>query len=622
MFFDSDNSKEAIKTRMFRVALTFWHVKNMDELDPLVKILMEALSAELYDVTNDIKNAESRILEKMAHLLAPDLLTAPVPAHAIMQARPAEASEVITADSQFYTQSKMVSKQDGPKDTSVDLCFSAVNSVKIFDAKIGYLFSGSSLYFFDQEGNRNIAGQATKGIPVPESCVWFGLKIHPHNRNIDRMRFFFDFNNVDISSAEQFYQYLPLCRWSINEVQLSVSPGLQEGERASLHREQDILNSDLMHSLRHNVISYYDKKFITIDDNIVEIKPESLKPYPDQFKKVLSQSTLQKLNEGLLWVKVVFPTSIRQELLDELNVKVNAFPVMNAKKNDLRYRLRGGRNIIPLPNIPNERFVAIKSFTDGVKEYKAIPYRKSGDEALGTYNLRIGGMERFDSRNGKEMIEYLLQLLRSESAAFSAIGRDYIISTLKEMNQLIAMMEQKTNTALSDALEIPHYIIVKPEENQEIMFVEYWTTNINLANNIRSGTKLQQSSGVTCKSDSLVLLTATMGGKDKLKSEEELHAFKYSLLTRGRIVTVEDIRSFCFYELGSRLGNVTVKRGFLISENPKVGAKRTVDVILTPANHKTEDQDEWNLICNQLRSKLQTKSGMSYNYRIMSGGVS
>ena len=603
---------------MFRVALAFWQVKNIDELDPLVKILMEALSAELYDIINDVKSAESRILEKMAHLLAPDLLTAPVPAHAIMQARPADASEVVTSDSQFYTEKKIASKQDGPIDTSVDVYFSAVNSIKIFDAQIGYLFTGSGLYVFDQTGNRILAGQATKGIPVNESSIWLGVKGSPRIANINGMSFFFDFNNVAVSSSEQFYQYLPLCKWYIDESQLSVSPGMHAAEKESVSQEDNILDPDVMHALRNNINSYYEKKFITVTDNSFEIKPENLKPYPGAFQTVLPPSALQKLNEALVWIEIVFPACIQQEVLKELSVKVNAFPVINCKKSDIRYRLRSGRNIIPLPGVPNERFVAIKSFTDGVKEYKAIPFKKSGEEALGTYNLRTGGMERFDSRNAKEMIQYLLELLRSESAAFSSIGRDYIASTLKDMNQLIALMEQKTNTALSDAIEIPNYIIVKPEENQEIMFVEYWSTNTHIANNIRSGTKLLQSSGTAARSDSLVLLTATLGGKDKLKSEEKLHAFKYSLLTRDRIVTVEDIRSFCFFELGNRLSNVTVKRGFIISENPKEGAKRTVDVTLTPASQKVGDQDEWEQLCNQLKSKLQTKSGMSYNYRLLS----
>ncbi|MDB5250014.1 MAG: hypothetical protein JWQ40_4408 [Segetibacter sp.] len=617
MFFDTDNSKEAIKTRMLRVALTYWDTKNTDDLDPLVKLLMEALSAELYDVINDIRTAEGRILEKMAHLLAPDLLTAPTPAHAIMQAMPGEPSETITAEDQFYVEKKIASKQDGPLDTSVDLFFTAVNKVRIFDAQVVSLFSGSNLYLFDPAANKMLAGAASKGVQSTECCIYLGLSINSRIKNINGLSFFFDLKNIDPSVADFFYQFLPFTRWYLDGREIMVHSGMHDTEKIPNGDEVNITSTDLLQSTQKNINNYYQKKFITIADERFEVTSDDCKQYPDAFINLLSPVVLQKLTNKLIWLKVVFSTNIQQELLNEITVRANAFPVMNCKRNDLRYRLRSGRNIIPIPNVHNERFLAVRSFTDGNVKYKPIPFRKPGDEEVGTYTLRTGGLERFDSRNGREMIHYLLELLRSESAAFSAFGHDFIASTLKEMNQFIALMEQKTNSNLGDTLEIPNYLIVKPVEHSELMFVEYWTTNMDLANNLRSGTRLQQSGGVSLKSDSLVMLTSTMGGKDKLKAEEKLYAFKYGLLTRDRIVTVEDIRSFCFYELGTKLNTVKVKKGYEMSGNPKEGIKRTIDVILTPAN-KVVDFTEWELACGQLKSKLETRSGMSNHYRIIS----
>lgn len=618
MFFDSDNSKEAIKTRMLRVALTYWETKNTDELDPLVKLLMEALSAELYDVVNDIRNAEGRILEKMAHLLAPDLLTAPSPAHAVMQALPAEPSEILSQDDQFYFEKKIASKQDGPLDTSVDIYFTAVNKVRIFNAQISYIFSASNLYSFDENANKLLTGSALRGVQTNESCIWLGMNVHSRITNIKGMAFFFDLKNVDTAVADFFYQFLPLSKWYIDEREITIYPGIRHEENTGRDSaEGNMADSDVIHSVKKNINNFYEKKFITIADDEFAAEDNQTKPYPDIFKSSFSPPVLQKITGKSVWIKIVFPTNIQPEILNELIVKVNAFPAMNCKLNELRYRLRSGRYIIPIPNVANERFLAVKSFTDGHTTYKAIPVKKSAEEEPGTYTLRTGGLERFDSRNGKEMIQYMLELLRSESAAFSAFGHDFIATTLREMNQFIALMEQKTNATINDATEIPNYIIVRPAENQEMMFVEYWSTNMNLGNNVRSGTRLQQSSGIAVKPDSLMLLTSTIGGKDKLKSEEKLNAFKYGLLTHDRIVTVEDIKSFCFYELGNRLTNVTVKRGFVISDNPKEGAKRTIDVIVSPSN-KIAGTEEWDQLCSQLKSKLQTRSGMSYNYRILS----
>src|ERR1700712_2816672 len=98
-----NDSKETIKNRMLRHALNYWSIKNTEDLDPIVKLILEALSAELYNLGNEIKDIQVRILEKIASLLAPEFLTSANPAHALMQASPAEPTELLTSMTSFYT---------------------------------------------------------------------------------------------------------------------------------------------------------------------------------------------------------------------------------------------------------------------------------------------------------------------------------------------------------------------------------------------------------------------------------------------------------------------------------------------------------------------------------------
>ena len=104
MFSGVSNSKEVIKSRMLKHALNYWNIKSTEDLDPIVKLILEALSAELYNMGNDLKDTEVRLLEKIANLLAPEFLSCPNPAHAIMHATPVEAQEWLTATLHFYTQ--------------------------------------------------------------------------------------------------------------------------------------------------------------------------------------------------------------------------------------------------------------------------------------------------------------------------------------------------------------------------------------------------------------------------------------------------------------------------------------------------------------------------------------
>ena len=308
---------------------------------------------------------------------------------------------------------------------------------------------------------------------------------------------------------------------------------------------------------------------------------------------------------------------MQQESLDEVYVYLNTLPVMNRQLNDLKFRLKGGSNIIPLKTAALEQFLSVKSLSDETRQYQPVPYRKMEEEESGTYTLRTGGVERFDTRNAKELISYLLELLRSESAAFSAYGYDFIATTLKEMNQRIALMEQKTKGLTNSAAEIPNYIIVKPFEGHDIMYAEYWTTHAEAANNLRSGTRLQQVSGVKVKPDSIFFLTTTIGGKNRLRPEERLNAFRYGMMTRNRIITKEDIRNFCFYEMGSRISEVIIERGFEMSAHSKEAFKRTINITLIPFETETLDNAEWQLLCDQLQSKLQARSGMSNHYKIL-----
>ena len=66
MLYELNNSKEVIQTRMLKHALNYWDIKNSDDLDPAIKLILEALSTELYNLGNEIKDTQVRILEKIA----------------------------------------------------------------------------------------------------------------------------------------------------------------------------------------------------------------------------------------------------------------------------------------------------------------------------------------------------------------------------------------------------------------------------------------------------------------------------------------------------------------------------------------------------------------------------
>lgn len=619
MLTEINSSREVIKNRMVKYALSYWSIKNIEDLDPVVKMMQEALSLELYNLSNEIKDTQVRVLEKIAGLLAPDFLTSPTPAHAILHATPVEPTALLTNTTRFVTQHKISSKGNEVLDTTLDLCFTPVDTVPVYDVQIACMVTGGNLFSYDQSFNKEQVARSAKGMFRENNSIWLGLKINPKLDSIQNLAFYFDWKNIEAALAQRAYQLLPLTKWYLDDREIQVTPGIPYAARPNTAEKYEniFLEHDVLSLIENDIKQYYHAKAMFASDTSLRKIQKGKKPYPPAFKGLFSDNHLQNLKEPLLWMKIIFPATMPQEFLNELYIYPNAFPVMNRQLNDEKYRLKGGSNIIPLRTGTLDQFLSVKSLSDKTNEYRSVPYRKGDDEVVGSYTLRKGGVERFDGRNAREMIGYLIELLRNESAAFAAYGYDFIATTLKEMNQKISLMEQKTRGYIANSVEVPDYIIVKPFEGKDMMYVEYWTTSAGIANNLRTGTKLQQVKGMSVKQDTISLLTTTIGGKNRLRPEERMNAFRYSIMARNRIITKEDIRNFCFYELQGRIENVIVERGFEIAALPKEAFKRTIDVMLIPLETDTLDSKEWQILCEQLQSKLQTRSAITNNYRVM-----
>src|SRR4030095_4618338 len=457
MLKEINNSREVIKNRMLKHALNNWNLKNTDDMDPAVKLIMEALALEIHNLGNEIEDTQSRILEKIANLLSPDFLTAPNPAHALLHVASAEPEEVLTNTTAFFMQRKVSLRQNEVLDSSVDVHFTPLASIKIIDADIACMATGENLYAYDASFNKQLLARS-KAKFVEKNILWLGLKINPKIENITGISFCFDWKNLEPKIAHSIYQFLPLTTWSLNDVQIETKPGIKWEPHYDADRYENMfVEYDLLFLMEKDIGNYYNHQFITIGDKKILLRNEMMQAYPSAFKNQFTENELQKLTENLLWLKIVFPAAMQQDHLDELYVYLNTFPVMNRRLNDLKYRLKGGSNLIPLRTPALEQFLSVKSLSDEVHQYKSVPYRKMEEEETGTYTLRRGGVERFDSRNAREMISNLLELLRSESSAFAAYGYDFIATTLKEMDQRIALMDEKTKGYINNATEIPNY---------------------------------------------------------------------------------------------------------------------------------------------------------------------
>ncbi|MFS2188402.1 hypothetical protein ACCC92_17120, partial [Mucilaginibacter sp. Mucisp84] len=418
---------------------------------------------------------------------------------------------------------------------------------------------------------------------------------------------------VYISNTD-FYSLLQVTKFYLDGSQLDTEPGLIYADEQADDQKPVFYDQHIINLITRDVRTYYNNHFISLTDerlsNITTFKAN----YPVELLSFFNEQDLKAL-KPCLWFKIVFPAAIPANAIDELQLHLNCFPVMSRRLHQQKFRIKEISDIIPIKPGAYDHFLSIHELHDDNNvRYNEIPYSQAGINYEGSYSIRNGGAERFDARNARQTIEYLFELLRDEKAAFAAYGSDFLTTALKTLEQNISVIEKKSKSS-KDNHELVNYLVLKPANKAAMLYLSFWTTLADNANNIRKGSKLQQAETIKLKPDSLRLLTTTTGGRNSLGASERIQAYKYGLTTKDRIVTLADLTSFCRYELGTKIKNIRVSKGVSISANPKEGFIKTTDIYITPADHELS-APEWATLLELLKSKLQSRSVMDVNYRV------
>ncbi|MBB6111786.1 type VI secretion system baseplate subunit TssF [Mucilaginibacter lappiensis] len=606
-------SKEEIKGRMLRNAMDFWNTTNINDIDPLVKLLIDALSTELFNLSNDVKNLENRVLNKISRILASDYLTAPLPAHALLKGIPVENTETLSIKNHFIYR-KTVSPDAGKTALDpLDIFFTPIGENKVFKAEIKYTFSGRQLWEHTPDMQKTPVASSLPQSFTENNTLWVGIETDPKLNTLQNAGVYFEWPGY--TTNNDFYNLLPVTRLYTDEQELHTTSGLIYEEEEAIESKPVFYDQNIINLITRDVKSYYQTRFISLtDDSLNDLEPLK-KSYPLSFERWFEPTDLKRL-KPCVWIKMVFPAVIRPDVISELQLHLNCFPVMSRKLHEQKFRVKEMNNIIPIKPSAYDHFLSVQDLHDDLDiHYNEIPYSQADQNFEGSYSVRNGGAERFDSRNAQQIIEYLFELLRDEKAAFAAYGNDFLNSTLKTLEQNISLIEKKSNQA-KDNHELINYLILKPANKAGMLYLQFWTTLADTANNIRKGSRLQQFETTKLKADNLRLMTTSIGGRNSLGATERIQAYKYGLTTKDRIVTQADLTSFCQYELGTKLKSIRISKGVSISPNPKEGFKKTTDIYLKPHEESKLSTNEWDTLLSLLQSKLESRSIINYNYRL------
>lgn len=597
-------NKEEIKDRMIRTAMDYWNVKKVENLDPFIRLLIEALSMQLHVLSEDIADIETRTMRRLSEVLLPEAMTVVHPAHAIIQLSPTMDGVMTNYDSEFL----FFNQRPGEK-REQSYPFFPVCRTPLHEVDVKMMIIDGDVYEVQPDMNKRLVLRQNS-TPEMANKVYVGLDLKNKDLQLQHLSFYLDFPNID--GRGEYLQRMSYSTWECNGIKLSVSNGLyvDRVENENGLPEFFAKNANDV-SVNNEVLDFYRLRYFTIESQIKATNSDLKKipmvytPYLEEYKTVCTSD--------LLWIEVNFPPAFSQTILSDLQVCLNTVPVVNKQLNQLSKLVKKDFGVLPIDVEEEQFYFDVVNVSD---EYGRIYNRTYGyneNSSDLTYTLRRGGCESFDKRDAKEFLLHLRGLLEDEMSIFSSL-KGGVTSNGYEIERLLQKIGANTDMG-GEELELPYYLFVEPPQQSTLFYVKYWTSAGVNANGLRIGQKAQIGDTLYSHVSQAILLTPSLGGKSAPTERERIARFKYILGSRNRIVTNNDIKSFIVAELPDLVSDVRIEKGISRGSQPNQGLIRTIDVHLI-LNRKLEDKKQQEQILDELYDHMVAQSPMTFNYRI------
>lgn len=597
-------SKEEIKNRMIHTALHFWNLKNVESLDPLIRFLIEALSEQLHNVSNEIGEIETRAMYRLSKILLPESSFMAKPAHSVAHIYPM-GQDKINKDTFFATKSPFFDQEGNLQYTFYPVC-----NPFLHKAKVDKIISENIVYSIEPDLSKKIVHRI-ENYPENISKIWIGVSFENANvvDTLKNFSFYINFPNID--NRSDYLKKIGNAKWSFSQGALKVETGIFQEET-----EKDVLdtffdNQNINEIINKDILHFYEKNFFTIRTD-VDISQKDFSFLPNNFfyDNDLENSLLEVLDKPLLWIEISLSEYFPSTIISDIQILLNIVPIVNKQLQSLNYDLHKELGIIPLPLTQEEYFLTMSSVTDGHGRI----YSPSSDFRSNTssynYAIRQGGTESFNTQNAKEFLVRLQNLLEDEAAVFLNLNNKEVVELIEK---LLTRLQIQNTLESSFTNTQQFYVFLDRIRDSSQFFVNYWTTLGNYANDIRIGTSLKKGGENSEKVSSAILLTSTTGGTSLPNDREQIAQFKHLLSSRKRIVTNNDIKTFCLSSFPEIISQVHIEQGVGMAEFPKGGLTRTIDIYLTLSSEKVDKP----LLIEQLSEQLRRYSPITFVYRII-----
>ena len=584
-------SKDAIRNTILAYTNQIWGVKKVERLDPLIQMMVEALTNELYLIQNKLNDIDASLLEKIAQRLTPEKYTSIRPAHTILRIKPNYHTLLLEQSNPFtleWLPDKFV-------DRNVDtVLFHPVTDTYLHNIKIENLFYYNRLYFIDNNGHKKIATDTRR---MDSNSVWLGISVGPEIKNLKGVSFFIDFPKL--SEIDELYEILSYIKCFINGKEVPLKQGFP------LFSKEQPTGSD------RDILLYYNDHYLTIEE-ILDIKSLKAEKIPSELKDIIDTEAVEEMDPKY-WIKLQFLPYFTADILKDITIDVNTFPVSNKKLLKTTVIQSSLSKITTLPTGSGEKLLFVDAMVDN-RGRDFVSDMIADNSGAGTYHIEITNSVFIEELTLADYVEQLLDLIDDERTVFSGINRDMVTLTLSSLTEMRDKVARKVDSDYRDKKSVAR-LSVNPYENTISVNVDYWATYGKDLNNIPAGKAFAPDKTTKLNGLMAVSLCEVHGAREFSDIQDIMSINKYIFTSKDRIVTEHDIKCFCESELGQAVEKVEVGLGEKISPKPREGIIRVIDISLTPSAGTLNSLYQKGFL-KSLKVRLQERSSADYIYNI------
>ena len=605
--------QERIKDRVLKRAARAWGFSDVEvesSFDPVVAMMLNALSYELEKIAHELEDSKTRVVERVLEIMFPEVASGAKPARGIMHALPIENNLKVSLYNQMKVTKRMHNIYNPLVPITKEIVLSPTLEVKLSSCEVKYiayernLYEISNLFYKDAVRDYNTT--------LPSGEVILGIELKANVLEIEDLMLYIDIKNT--YQKEMFHYYLKQMKCFYDGIEIKV----EEGYNAQINNlnVENIINRNYtqLSEIMQEVNEFYFDNFHTLEG---VLKHKEITEYSTEYVH-LEEITKNNSNK-VIWIKMVFPESLVPQIIDNISFTANCFPVINKKYHSTGKTFDTFLSYVSL-DTDKDIYLDVDSVVDSLNNHYEIKEFKADIIEEGNAVLRTGGVSRFDSRSASELLQNVLDLLKDESSAFSGLGKDFMNSSLVQINQLLSSVEQQAKENSFSKNNDP-YLMIKPKNDETVgktFAINYWSTCAEEGNDIKAGTILESKDDLFFISQTVTLMTNTIGGLNKQNNKDRILAYRNALLTRGRIVTFADVKAFGFNHFKNSISDIKIQKGTRKEISVKAGFSRTVDIFITRNSEEIEylSKNEWEYLCDSFMRHLKNTSSNVFPYRI------